>query len=146
MEVNSMKSHSIVRLIKSEDLNHHGTLFAGRMAEWFVESTFIAAAAYYGNPQNIVCVKVHGFKFTTPVNKGDIIEMESKVLAVGTTSIHTYAKVRNINGGKILLDGFTTFVCVDENGKKMPHHLSQPIVETEEEEKLVKRVQELIKL
>ena len=97
-----MKSHSIVRLIKSEDLNHHGTLFAGRMAEWFVESTFIVAAAYYGNPQNIVCVKVHGFKFTTPVNKGDIIEMESKVLAVGTTSIHTYAKVRNINGGKIL--------------------------------------------
>ena len=33
------------RLIKSEDLNHHGTLFAGRCAEWFVESGFIAVAA-----------------------------------------------------------------------------------------------------
>ena len=35
------------RLIKSEDLNHHGTLFAGRCAEWFVESGFIAVAAKF---------------------------------------------------------------------------------------------------
>ena len=26
------------RFVKGEDLNHHGTLFAGRAAEWFVES------------------------------------------------------------------------------------------------------------
>ncbi|MDP2989667.1 MAG: hypothetical protein Q8O57_03775 [Kiritimatiellota bacterium] len=32
-------------LVKSEDLNHHGTLYAGRTAEWFVESGFIAAAS-----------------------------------------------------------------------------------------------------
>ena len=32
-------------LIKSEDLNHHRSLFAGRSAEWFVEAGFIAAAA-----------------------------------------------------------------------------------------------------
>jgi hypothetical protein len=30
-----------MRLVKSEDLNHHGTLFAGRTAEWFVESGFL---------------------------------------------------------------------------------------------------------
>ena len=33
------------RLVKSEDLNHHGTLFAGRTAEWFVEAGFVSAAA-----------------------------------------------------------------------------------------------------
>ena len=48
------------RLVKSEDLNHHGTLFAGRMSEWFVEGCFIAAATSYGNPEEIVCVKLHG--------------------------------------------------------------------------------------
>jgi acyl-CoA hydrolase len=48
------------RLVKSEDLNHHGTLFAGRTAEWFVESGFIAAARLI-NPQNIVCLKIHVF-------------------------------------------------------------------------------------
>ena len=30
--------------VKSEDLNHHGTLFAGRTAEWFVEAGLMAAA------------------------------------------------------------------------------------------------------
>jgi acyl-CoA hydrolase len=41
------------RLVKSEDLNHHGTLYAGRSAEWFVESGFIAAYAFV-NPKNII--------------------------------------------------------------------------------------------
>ena len=35
---------SIYHLVKSEDLNHHRTLFAGRGAEWLVEAGFIAAA------------------------------------------------------------------------------------------------------
>jgi len=30
-----MKETSIPHLVKGEDLNHHGTLFAGRMAGWF---------------------------------------------------------------------------------------------------------------
>ena len=46
-------------LIKSEDLNHHGTLYAGRSAEWLVESGFIAAANLT-SPENIVCLKIHG--------------------------------------------------------------------------------------
>ena len=33
-----MEIVKISRLVKSEDLNHHGTLFAGRGAEWFVEA------------------------------------------------------------------------------------------------------------
>ena len=36
--------YSSMRLVKGEDLNHHGTLYAGRTAEWFVEAGFIAAA------------------------------------------------------------------------------------------------------
>ena len=40
------------RLVKSEDLNHHGTLFAGRSAEWFVEAGFIAAGALYALDHN----------------------------------------------------------------------------------------------
>ena len=67
-EVKSMelKTHSICRLVKSEDLNHHGTLFAGKTAMWFVESGFIAAASLT-HPENIVCVNIHGMLFTRPV-------------------------------------------------------------------------------
>ncbi len=65
-----MKEYTISHLVKSEDLNHHGTLFAGRSAEWLVEAGFIAAAAEHRRPQDVVCVNIHGFIFKTPVGKG----------------------------------------------------------------------------
>ena len=40
-----MQTLSVYHLVKSEDLNHHRTLFAGRGAEWLVEAGFIAAAS-----------------------------------------------------------------------------------------------------
>lgn len=138
-----MNTHKMCRLIKSEDLNHHGTLFAGRMAEWFVEGNFIAAASMYGDPNNIVCVKLHGLKFGTPANKGDIITLETKVVHVGNTSMTVYGKVTRNDTSAILVDGFTTFVCVDENGKKMPHKLPQPQPDNEEEAELIARAKEL---
>lgn len=57
-----MKEYRCSRLVKSEDLNHHGTLFAGRTAEWFVEAAFIAAASLAGNPENVVCINIHGLE------------------------------------------------------------------------------------
>ena len=138
-----MKAHKMCRLIKSEDLNHHGTLFAGRMAEWFVEGSFIAAASTYGDPNGIVCLKLHGLKFGTPTNKGDIIELETKVVHVGTTSMTVYGKVTRNGEPHIMVDGFTTFVCVDEDGNKIPHNLPQPQAETEEEKILLERIKGL---
>ena len=52
-----MKKYYATHLVKSEDLNHHGTLFAARTASWFVESAFIAAACEHGDPSEIVCRK-----------------------------------------------------------------------------------------
>ena len=48
METKVIRPENMVtmRLVKSEDLNHHGTLFAGRTAEWFVESGFIQQPHY----------------------------------------------------------------------------------------------------
>lgn len=138
-----MKSHEICHLIKSEDLNHHGTLFAGRMSEWFVEGSFIAASGAYGNPNNLVCVKLHGLKFSSPGNKGDIITLETKVVYVGTTSITVYGKVTRNDETNVLVEGFTTFVCVDDNGKKMPHNLIPPKADNNEELQLIARAKEL---
>ncbi len=46
----------ICHLVKSEDLNHHGTLYAGRTAEWFVETGFVSAAKLLP-PERIVCLR-----------------------------------------------------------------------------------------
>jgi acyl-CoA hydrolase len=111
-----------MRLVKSEDLNHHGTLFAGRTAEWFVESGFIAVASLV-NPQNVVCLKIHGMFFTKPAVSGDVLKFSSKVVYVGNSSITSYIHVENNGAEKPLVDGFVTFIHVDEHTRPCPHFL-----------------------
>ncbi len=111
-----------MRLVKSEDLNHHGTLFAGRTAEWFVESGFIAVASIL-NPQNVVCLKIHGMFFTKPAKSGDVLKFSSKVVYAGNSSITSYIHVEKNSDEKPLVDGFVTFIHVDENTRPCPHNL-----------------------
>jgi acyl-CoA hydrolase len=111
-----------MRLVKSEDLNHHGTLFAGRTAEWFVESGFIAVASLL-NPQNVVCLKIHGMFFTKPAKSGDVLKFSSKVVFAGNSSKTSYVHVEKNGAEKPLVDGFVTFIHVDENTRPAPHHL-----------------------
>ena len=138
-----METIKVSRLVKSEDLNHHGTLFAGRMAEWFIESCFICGAKATGKPENIVCVNVHGLTFKTPGNKGDIINLESRIAKAGKSSFMVYGKITKNNCKEILSDGFITFVFVDENGKTIPHNivLNDPI--DEEDMEIRKRAESL---
>lgn len=115
-----LKTHNICRLVKSEDLNHHGTLFAGKTAMWFVEAGFIAAASLT-HPENIVCVNVHGMLFKKPVHSGQIIRLESKVVLASRTRLVSYVKVLDNVSDQICLDGFLSFVHVDLHGKPLPH-------------------------
>ncbi len=118
-----MELHQSARLVKSEDLNHHGTLFAGRMAEWFVEGGFVAAALAVGNPDRIVCLKVHGMRFNIPAKKGDVLKITARVVDVGVTSITVFNQTFSTNTKKLLVEGFITFVNVDGEGRKQPHGL-----------------------
>lgn len=118
-----MKEFINSRLVKSEELNHHGTLFAGRTAEWFVESSFIAASTTVGDPKNVVCLNIHGLLFRHPVNKGEIAKFTSRVAHLGKTSIIVYTKMETEIAKTTPVDGFITFICVDEFGNKVPHGL-----------------------
>jgi acyl-CoA hydrolase len=111
------------RLVKSEDLNHHGTLFAGRTAEWFVESGFIAAASLL-NPQNVVCLKIHGMYFTKPARPGDILVFASKIVFTGNTSLVAYVEVKNKNMEFAFVSGFITFINVNEDTKPSSHFIT----------------------
>lgn len=140
-----MKEYTISHLIKSEDLNHHGTLFAGRSAEWLVESAFVAAAAQHGRPQDILCINVHGFTFKKPVEKGDILTLNSKVARLGTTSITVYVKATSEIQGSSHVDGFVTFVCVEpDTKKKRVHEIIMDEPKDEEEKKIRERAELLM--
>jgi len=108
-------------LVKHEDLNHHGTLYAGRTAEWFVEAGFIAASKLT-HPEHIVCLNIHGMLFTKPIALGEILCFESKVVLAGRTSLTKYIEI--IRQDEAVLRGFITFIHVDQQGKPIPHGIT----------------------
>lgn len=133
----------VSHLVIGEDLNHHGTLFAGRMAEWFVEACFICGAKATNRPESIVCLKMHGLSFNAPANKGDIVTIRAQLVKAGRTSFVIYGRTTKNNSDEILADGFITFVCVDERGKSMPHNLVLAPADSEEETELRKMANRL---
>ena len=118
--------------VKNEDLNHHGTLFAGRAAEWFVESGLMSAALHIP-VENIVCVKIHGMDFKRPIHLGDTVRFDSRAVKAGRTSLISNIAV-SLNGIRVL-EGFITFVNVTESGRAEPHGV-EIVAETEEEKAL----------
>lgn len=115
-----LKKFTTCHLVKGQDLNHHGTLYAGRQADWFVEAGFIAAASLT-NPENIVCLKIHGMTFKKPVKKGEIITYESCIVLTSRTKLIAYVKLTNNNKESTIVEGFITFVHVDAAGIPLAH-------------------------
>src|SRR5512135_1079171 len=111
-------SSFIQHLIKSEDLNHHRTLYAGRTAEWFVETGFVAAASLIP-PESVVCMKIHGMEFMHPVQVGEIANFEGHVVFAGRTSLVTHVNMQVRE--RMIVEGFITFIHVDDEGNPMPH-------------------------
>ena len=131
------------KMIKSEDLNHHGTLFAGRCSEWFVETSFIATGSKL-DPKHVVCLKVHGLEFLHPMKLGNILGFESSIVHVGRTTLTVYTKIHEINSPEIKrLDRFITFCYVNQNSTSTPHDLVLK-VETQEEILLNEKAERLV--
>ncbi len=129
----------IQHLVKGEDLNHHRTLYAGRTAEWFVETGFVAAANLLP-PEQIVCLKIHGMEFLHPVRPGEIANFEGKIVLAGRSSLIAYIQM-HVKDRKIV-EGFITFINVDPAGNAIPHGL---VIEpsTPEEQELAERAKQL---
>ncbi len=138
----SMTKASMCRLVKGCDLNHHGTLFAGRGAEWFVEAGFITAASVTA-PERTVCAKIHGMVFTRPVKKGSIVRAESQIVLAGKTSLTVYVKLVIHPQDEFVVDGFLTFVNVDAAGRPTPHGITVT-ADTPEEEALQVRARTIL--
>lgn len=141
MTITAIKEIITTRLVKGEDLNHHKTLFAGRTAEWFVESGFLAAASLVP-PDNVVCLKIHGMYFTQPVRPGEIVKFSSRIVFAGRSSFVAFIKMTKGNADEFVVSGFVTFIHVDESTRPTPHHI---VIEpqTEEEKSLYEQAKAL---
>jgi acyl-CoA hydrolase len=141
---NSMNTriHVIHRLVKGADLNHHGTLFAGRGAEWFVEAGFIAAASLT-SPKRVLCVNIHGMVFKKPVPPGSILRFTSRVVFAGRSRLVSHVRVHFDRDEIPFLEGFLSFVHVDDRGQPTGHGI---IIEYAgpEDEALIERLKSII--
>ena len=130
-----MQTLTIHHLVKGEDLNHHHTLFAGRGAEWLVEAGFIAASNLLP-PEYVLCLKIHGMVFTRPVHPGEVVKFESRIVLTGRSRLVAY--IQATTKDEPTVDGFITFVYIDDEGKSRPHGITIE-AETEEEIEIQKR-------
>ena len=122
----AMLESAILHLVKPEDLNHHGTLFAGQMAKWLVEAGLITASRLGGKPEDVVCVRLNGMTFKKPINNGDLIEIKSKVSHLGSTSITVSSQVFRQQDISPLVSSMATFVTVDKANKPYKHGFKLP--------------------
>lgn len=107
-------------LVKGEDLNHHGTLYAGRGVEWMVEAGFIAASTATES-EDIVCMRINSLLFRKPVPRGQMVSYESAIVYTGQSSLTAYVRVTNSKTKEFIVDGFFTYVYINENGKPASH-------------------------
>lgn len=131
-----MKVYETSHLVKGEDLNHHGTLFAARAAAWLVEAAFAAAGCAYGKNE-LVCRNLHQMSFTKPVQPGTILKFSSRVAAAGKTSFMVAVTAADAFSGQQAFEGMITFVTVDEQtGKKKEHGIVLDEAADEEEQRI----------
>lgn len=117
-----MKVYETLHLVKGEDLNHHGTLFAARAAAWLVEAGFAAAACEHGDTDEIVLRNLQNMSFSKPVKKGTVVRFESRVVYAGSTSLTVAVQAKDAMTEEQAIEGFITFVTIDkETGKKKQH-------------------------
>ncbi len=112
--------HNSSRIVLGSDLNHHGTLFAGQMAKWVVEACLIHATKLCGKADDLVCVNIQNLTFKYPVQKGEVIDIESSVERLGTTSLTIGARVST---SKTVLETAITFVTLNKDGRPVAHEL-----------------------
>lgn len=117
--------------VKPEDLNQHGALFGGRLMQWVDEEAAIVAVAQLGRI-DVVTRHMSAVDFSARADRGDLLELEYRVVAFGRTSLTLSCRVENaITGAEVLTLESIVFVAVDEVGHPVAHGRTEPTDGTE---------------
>lgn len=140
-----MKKYETHHLVKGEDLNHHGTLFAARAAEWLIEAGFTTAACEHGNADEIVLRGMDKLSFSRPIQKGTVVRLVGQVVYAGSTSMVVAVAAQNAMTEETAVETFITFVTIDsDTGKKKKHNIILDAAENEKEACLREKVLHLL--
>lgn len=104
------------------DRNLYGNVHGGSMMKWMDEAAYACAAGWCGLP--CVTVSVSGITFHKPVPVGHIVELRSRLVYTGRTSMHVAVNVcsRDAKEGEYeqTTSCLMVFVALDADGRPTP--------------------------
>ena len=119
------------------DTNAHDTMFGGLLMKHIDETAAISARRHCRG--SVVTASNDGVHFHRPIQRDDIVVLESYVCSVGRTSMEIFVKIMTENctrdeDRRVAAISFLTFVALDQNGKPTEVPL---VVPDSDEENLV---------
>lgn len=109
------------QFVRPDAYNHHETVYAGRLADWFTEAAMIGVTQILRKNDHVVLAALKEFCVTKPVTAGSILEFSYEIGHIGTTSIEILVEVNDMLSKESYARGSAVFVTIDEQGKKAPH-------------------------
>lgn len=109
----------IFKAVFPDVTNHYDTMFGGMAMQMMDEVAFIAATRF--SRKRMVTVSSDRINFTRPIPAGTIIELVSKVIHIGNTSLKVLVEIfieeMYKEGREKAISGTFSFVAIDENKK-----------------------------
>lgn len=118
------------------DINFGGKVHGGVVMKWIDQTAYTCARSW----AETYCVTVYvgGIRFLKPINIGDVVRVDAKVILTGRTSIHIAVDVYGRDIASKEFEKKThcviVFVSVDADGNPIPVKDWEP--KTEKEQKL----------
>ncbi|MGJ0204022.1 acyl-CoA thioesterase [Leucobacter sp. gxy201] len=124
-------SQIVRKWVKPEDLNQHGALFGGRLLQWVDEEAAIIAVAQLGTI-DVVTRHMSAVSFSSRADRGDLLELEFRIVSFGTSSLTVSCRVDNaVTGQEVLTLERIVFVAVDGSGHSVAHGRTEATAGTE---------------
>jgi acyl-CoA hydrolase len=112
----------IFKVVFPNTTNHYDTLFGGTTMQLMDEVAFITATRFCR--RKVVTVSSSKIDFNHSIPADTIIELVGRVVKVGNTSIDIRVQIFKEEmyeeGRKKAIEGFFTFVAIDDDRKPMP--------------------------
>jgi acyl-CoA hydrolase len=109
-------------LAEPTDVNFGGKVHGGAVMKWIDQGAYACAVGWAKN--YCVTVYVGGIRFFKPITIGSIVEVQSRVIYTGKTSLHISVDVRSRAPKEEIMVLNThciiVFVSVDDEGNPVP--------------------------
>lgn len=141
-----LQRHTLRFLAQTTDTNVFGNIHGGAVMKWIDEAAYVCAAGWC--QRDCVTVYVGGIRFYQPVHVGDLVEVQSRLIHTGNTSMHIAVDV--LAGSPVstarrhATHCITVFVALDEHGAPTAVSKWQP--QTAEDQKMEQYALRLMEL